>query len=91
MVSGPGLPAEFLNPTYTRYSYRNAVQRACRRANVPVWSPVQLRHTRATQIRAEFGSIEAAKAVLGHADTRVTEVYAERDLGLAAEVMRQIG
>lgn len=80
-----------LNPRYTRHSYRIAVQRACRRAGVPVWSPGQLRHTRATQIRHEFGSIEAAKAVLGHADTRVTEIYAERDLKLAAEVMRKIG
>lgn len=80
-----------LNPTYTRHSYRVAVRRACRRAGVPAWTPNQLRHTRATQIRAEFGSLEAAKAVLGHADTRVTEIYAERDLGLAAEVMQRMG
>ena len=58
---------------------------------MPVWTPRQLRHTRATQIRHEFGSIEAAKAVLGHTDTRVTEIYAERDLKLAADVMRRIG
>jgi site-specific recombinase XerC len=58
---------------------------------VTLWSPNQLRHTRATQIRAAFGSIEAAKAVLGHTDTRVTEIYAERDLGLAAKVMKEIG
>jgi site-specific recombinase XerC len=68
-----------------------AVLRACRRAKVPAWTPNQLRHTRATQIRQAFGSLEAAKAVLGHADTRVTEIYAERDLALAAEVMRQMG
>lgn len=80
-----------LNPRYTRHSYRLAVSRACRRAGVPVWSPRQLRHTRATQIRAVYGSLEAAKAVLGHADTRVTEIYADRDLGLAARVMREIG
>ena len=35
--------------------------------------------------------IEAAKAVLGHTDTRVTEIYAERDLELAAKVMKEIG
>jgi len=28
---------------------------------------------------------------LGHAQAQVTEVYAERDLALAAEVARQIG
>jgi integrase len=75
---------------YTRHSYRTAVQRACRRAGVPVWSPRQLRHTRATLIRQAYG-LEAAKAVLGHADTKVTEIYAERDLGLAARVMKEIG
>lgn len=75
---------------YTRHSYRNAVQRACRRAKVPVWSPRQLRHTRATAIRQKFG-IEAAKAVLGHTETKITEIYAERDLALASRVMNEIG
>jgi integrase len=75
---------------YTRYSYRNAVVRACKRARVPAWSPRQLRHTRATAIRAQYG-IEAAKAVLGHTDTKITEIYAERDLGLAVRVMKEIG
>src|SRR5262249_23386777 len=73
---------------YTRHSYRIAVQRACRRAGVPGWSPRQLRHTRATLIRQAYG-LEAAKAVLGHADTKVTEIYAECDLGLAVRVMRE--
>jgi integrase len=82
---------DLVNPRYTRHSYRVAVQRACRRAGIPVWTPRQLRHTRATQIRHEFGTIEAAKAVLGHADTRVTEIYAERDIKLAEQVMRRIG
>ena len=87
-----GVPiGELVNELYTRHSYRVAVQRGCRRAGVPAWTPRRLRHTRATQIRHAFGSIEAAKAVLGHTDTRVTELYAERDLKLAAEVMRKIG
>ncbi len=84
-------PEEYVNAKYTRHSYRLAVQRACRRAKVAVWSPRQLRHTRASQIRAAFGNLEAAKAVLGHTDTRVTEMYAERDLKLAADVMRKMG
>jgi hypothetical protein len=41
-------------------------------------------------IRQAYG-LEAAKAVLGHADTKITEIYAERDLGLAARVMREVG
>jgi integrase len=77
-------------PRYTRHSYRTAVQRACRRAGIPAWSPRQLRHTRATLIRQAYG-LEAAKAVLGHADTKITEIYAERDLKLAMRIMREIG
>ena len=75
---------------YTRHSYRVAVQRACKRAGIPTWSPRQLRHTRATMIRKAFG-LEAAKAVLGHTDTKITEIYAERDLDLAKRVMHEIG
>lgn len=76
---------------YTRHSFRTCVQRACRRAGISLWSPRQLRHTRATMIRKKYGSLEAAKAVLGHADTKVTEIYAERDLELASKIMREIG
>ena len=52
------------------------------------WHPNQLRHTAATLIRARFG-LEAAQAVLGHASADMTQVYAERDLAKAAEVMRR--
>ncbi|CAN5835526.1 site-specific integrase [soil metagenome] len=83
----PGRPP---GKRYTRHSYRVAVQRACRRAGIPAWSPRQLRHTRATTIRQAYG-LEAAKAVLGHADTKITEIYAERDIALAMQVMRDIG
>jgi integrase len=54
------------------------------------WSPLQLRHTAATQIRARFG-LEVAQIVLGHAKADVTQVYAERDLVRAQNVMAEIG
>ena len=41
-------------------------------------------------VREQYG-LEASKAVLGHADTKVTEIYAQRDLELAQRVMREIG
>jgi integrase len=75
---------------YTRHSYRTAVQRACERAGVSVWSPLQLRHARATALRRLYG-IEAAKAVLGHTDTKITEIYAQRDLECAVRIMREVG
>lgn len=54
------------------------------------WSPNQLRHNAATNLRKRFG-IEAARVVLGHSSTDVTEIYAERDLSRAAEIMGQVG
>jgi site-specific recombinase XerC len=57
---------------------------------VAVWHPNQLRHAAATRVRREAG-LEAAQVVLGHARADVTQVYAERDLDRAREVMRAIG
>jgi hypothetical protein len=54
------------------------------------WTPNQLRHAAATDIRRQFG-LEAVQVVLGHAHAAVSEVYAERDLNLAKEIMRKIG
>ena len=58
--------------------------------HVPRWHANQLRHSAATQLRAEFG-LEAARTVLGHADPKITLVYAEADFSKAAEVMKAVG
>jgi integrase len=54
------------------------------------WSPNQLRHNAATEIRAKFG-LEAAQMTLGHATADISQIYAERDLRKAAEVMAVVG
>jgi integrase len=54
------------------------------------WSPNQLRHAAATNIRRDFG-LEAAQVMLGHASALVTEIYAETDARRGIEVARQIG
>jgi integrase len=54
------------------------------------WSPNQLRHAAATEIRRRFG-LEAAQVVLGHSTADITQVYAERNQALAAQVIREIG
>ena len=54
------------------------------------WSPNQLRHAAGTEVRRLFG-LEAAQVILGHAKADVTQVYAERDMATAAEIMRKIG
>jgi integrase len=54
------------------------------------WRPNQLRHSAGTFLRREFG-IEAASVILGHADLKTTEIYAEADLQRAREIMGTVG
>ena len=76
--------------SYTTSSYRRAIVRACERAGIPRWTPNQLRHSRATELRRKYG-LEAVQTVLGHAQADVTQVYAERDFELAKRIMREVG
>ena len=93
--------------SYTKDSYGRAIRRGVDKANKAIqedakefqidnpvllayWAPNRLRHTCGTQVRKEFG-LEAAQVVMGHAKADVTQVYAERDQTLAAEVMKKIG
>ncbi len=91
---------------YDTQTYAQAVRYACeqvyptpkdlegrerllwRKAN---WfAPNQLRHNRATEIRAQQG-LEAASAVLGHSGLQITEVYAEKNEQLARQVAQLTG
>jgi integrase len=54
------------------------------------WHPHALRHSAGTAIRRRYG-LEAAQACLGHSELGATQVYAERNLDAAREVMREIG
>jgi len=99
-------PKRSAGDCYTNDSYRRAIHRACDKAFLPAdeltgaevkawrsrhrWSPNQLRHAAATEIRKQFG-LEAAQVALGHSNANVTQIYAERDLSKAAEIMRQVG
>ena len=90
-----GIESPFPRPSrrgshYTKDSYTRAIARACKRAGVDHWSPNQLRHSRATELRRTHG-VEAAQTVLGHSRADVTQIYAERDYGLARKVMREVG
>lgn len=75
---------------YTANSYRQAVARACRKAGIPVWSPLQLRHAAATRIRKGFG-VEGAQLILGHRRADVTQVYAETDAEKARRISAEVG
>ena len=60
---------------YTSGSYRRAIQRAAELAQVPKWSPYQLRHAAITEVREALG-LEEAQAFGGHARADMTEHYA---------------
>lgn len=75
---------------YTRDSYRRSIQRACQRAGVPRWSPNQLRHSRATEIRELYG-VEGAQLLLGQRRVEATQIYAEASRARAIEIANEVG
>lgn len=89
---------------YAKDSFRRAIARTCEKAFPTVGmddavgvsnrshhcAPNRLRHTRAPELRSRFG-IDAAAAVLGHADLKATQIYAAKDFEKAASIMTQIG
>ena len=87
---------------YTPDSYRRAIDYGIKKANrilsrtkpscpsLPNWSPYQLRHTYATEMRKNHG-VEAAQIGLGHARTNIVDVYAEKNLQLLIELAAQDG
>jgi len=97
-------PKRQANDQFVTASYGRAIARACDQAFPPPkgtadvkawqtanrWAPNQLRHTAATEIRRRFG-LEAAQVILGHAEAKITEIYAERDATKAREVAGMIG
>lgn len=95
-----GKPKRAKRERYDVSSYRRAITYAIEKANrertldgqsmIPKWFPLQLRHSRATELNEMFG-IEAAAVSLGHAHADVTKVYAERNLRLAIDVARKTG
>jgi len=63
---------------------------ACKKAGAPHWLPNQLRHAGGTEVRNKFG-LDAAQAVMGHANAKTTEHYARVSFEKAAKVAWEIG
>jgi integrase len=70
--------------------YREVVRDACLEAGVTPWTPNQLRHSAATELRAACGA-ELARVVLGHTSLSTTEIYAEVDAEKARSAMERYG
>jgi len=76
--------------SYTVTSYGRAIHNACDAAGIKVWSPNQLRHNAATELRKKY-DIETVRTILGHATGFTTEVYAELDFAKARSVIGRVG
>ena len=90
---------------YTPWTYRRALVRgqakcqekareAIREGKVAYviqrWTPHQLRHARGHEVRERWG-VEAAQAILGHDSLASTQVYSDRQLGLARRIALEEG
>ena len=79
---------------YATSAYGRAVVYGIARANksgktVPHWTPNQLRHAIASQLRGTSG-IEAAQVFLGHAKPDATLIYAEQSEARLIEIARAL-
>ena len=53
------------------------------------WHPNRLRHSRATELR-RFG-LDVVKTILGHSKVETTQIYSEKDMAAAMELVAKIG
>jgi integrase len=53
------------------------------------WHPNRLRHSRATELRPH--GLDVVKTILGHSKVETTQIYSEKDLAAAMELVARIG
>jgi integrase len=70
--------------------YRQALEAACRAADVPHFYPLSIRHSFLTAARERF-SLDAAQAAGGHKHADTTALYAKVSRDLARKVAREMG
>ncbi len=84
-------PIRIPGERFTSNGIGKAVVLACEKANVPVWTPYQLRHLKGAELRERF-SLEHVRAALGHSHASMSAHYAKgADGKLAAEVAAAVG
>lgn len=74
---------------YKTSTLRRAIDRACRSLEIPVWGPNRLRHTRATELRPH--GLDVVATVLGHSKIETTQIYSEKNLAAAMELVERVG
>jgi len=74
---------------YTVNSFQQAIRKTCRKIGVPGWTVLQIRHSRATEVREQYG-LEGAAAALGDS-VEAAAIYAEKNRQLARRIALEIG
>ena len=73
-----------------RATASDAMKKACRDLEIPIFTAHWLRHTAATRIREDY-DLDSAQVMLGHSKADTTEIYAGLNLKKAIEVARDVG
>jgi integrase len=76
---------------YEDAALNRCIRRACEKAGIPRWTPLQLRHAAGTEARQAGGGLDAAQVRLGHKNANITQVYAEVSREKAAELALKLG
>lgn len=74
---------------YTVNTFQQTVRKTCHKLGKPVWTVLQVRHSRATEIRERYG-LEGAAASLGNS-VEAAQIYAEKNRLLAQKIAREVG
>jgi integrase len=74
---------------YDVNTFQQSIRRACLKLGVPVWKLLEVRHTRATDVREQYG-IEGASASLGNT-VEAAQIYAEKNRALARRIAVEMG
>lgn len=83
------IPKRSAGDRYTVNTFQQAIRRTCHTMGVPVWTVLQVRHTRATEVRAQYG-LEGAAASLGD-KVEAAQIYAEKNHQLARKIAGETG
>jgi integrase len=89
MAGATGTPRDRLF-TYSSNSLGAAVRKVCRRHDIPLWSPNQVRHAFATRLRSQAG-IDVVQVLMGHRHRTTTEIYAQPDAIAAIDAIWRFG
>lgn len=74
---------------YDVNTFQQSIRKTCRKLEVPVWKLLEIRHTRATDVREMYG-VEGASASLGNT-VEAAQIYAEKNRAMARKIASEIG